>query len=279
MPSDPGEQPGGAPSLKLYAERHGAGGPTLVFVHGFCCNGSDWEHQVRRFMPSHQVLVPDLRGHGWSPAFGECTVQDLIDDTAALVEAEVSGPCVMIGHSMGCRVVLGVGQSLPERVIGLVFVDGSSVGSGDPDGAAAAVAARLRDDGITATLRCSFEQMFVPGSDETLRDAIVQRALAMPAHVVETLMPDVFRWDTLNLRSVLSTIGQPVMALQSTRVDQTAVRVPIASEDGVPWLELLREHVRQLGVEIIAGAGHFSMIERPTAVNAAIEKFISSLPA
>ena len=78
-------------------------------------------------------------------------------------------------------------------------------------------------------------------------------------------------------RSALSTIGQPVLALQSTRVDQAAVRVPIAAEDGVPWLELLREHVRQLGVEIIAGAGHFSMIERPTAVNAAIEKFISSL--
>jgi len=189
MPSDPGEQPGGRPSLRLYAERHGAGEPTLVFVHGFCCNGSDWEHQVRRFMPSHQVLVPDLRGHGWSPAFGECTVQDLINDTAALVEAEVSGPCVMIGHSMGCRVALGVGQSLPERVIGLVFVDGSSVGSGDPDGAAAAVVERLRDDGITATLRRPFEQMFVSGSDETLRDAIVQRALAMPHTWLRRLCP------------------------------------------------------------------------------------------
>jgi pimeloyl-ACP methyl ester carboxylesterase len=229
-------------------------------------------------MPSHQILVPDLRGHGRSPAFSECTVQDLIDDTAALVEAEVSGPCVMIGHSMGCRVVLGVGQALPGRVIGLVFVDGSSVGCGDPDGAAAAVVARLRDDGITATLGRSFEQMFVPGSDRTLRDGIVQRALAMPEHVVETLMPDVFRWDAMNLRSVLSTIGQPVLALQSTRVDEAAVRVPIAAEDGVPWLELLRENVPQLGVEIIAGAGHFSMIERPTAVNATIEKFISSLP-
>jgi pimeloyl-ACP methyl ester carboxylesterase len=279
MPSDPGEQPDNLPSPKLRAERHGTGEPTLVFVHGFCCDGSDWEHQVQRFMPSHQVLVPDLRGHGRSPAFGECTVKDLIDDTAALVEAEVSGPCVMIGHSMGCRVVLGVGQSLPERVIGLVFVDGSSVGSGDPDGAAAAVVARLRDDGISAMLRRSFEQMFVPGSDETLREATVQRALAMPAHVVETLMPDVFRWDAMNLRSVLSTISQPVLALQSTRVDEAAVRVPIAAEDGVPWLELLREHVRQLDAEIIAGPGHFSMIERPAAINAAIEKFISSLLA
>lgn len=277
MPSDPGEQPGAPPSLKLHAERHGAGEPTLVFVHGFCCDGSDWEHQVRRFTLSHQVLVPDLRGHGRSPALGECTVQDLIEDTAALVEAEVSGPCVMIGHSMGCRVALGVGQSLPERVIGLVFVDGSSVGSGDPEAAAAAVVARLRDDGITATLRRSFEEMFVPGSDETSRDAIVQRALTMPAHMVETLMPDVFRWDAMRLRNVLGTIGQPVLALQSTRVDEAAVRVPIAAEDGVPWLELLREHVRQLGVEIIAGAGHFSMIERPSAVNAAIEKFIASL--
>ena len=136
MPSDPGEQPDGPPSLRLYAERHGAGEPTLVFVHGFCCNGSDWEHQVRRFMPSHQVLVPDLRGHGWSPAFGECTE-----------------------HASG------------------------------------------RSSG--------------PGADRR--------------------------------------------------------------GGGNPWLELLREHVRQVSVEIITGAGHFSMIERPTAVNEAVEKFISSL--
>jgi pimeloyl-ACP methyl ester carboxylesterase len=230
-------------------------------------------------MPSHQILVPDLRAHGRSPASGECTIQHLIADTAALVEAAVSGPCVMIGHSMGCRMALGVGQSLPERVIGLVFVDGSWVGSGDPDGAAAAAAARLRDDGITGTLHRTFEQMFVPGSDETLRDTIVQRALAMPAHAVETLLPDIFRWDAMNLRSMLSTIGRPVLALQSTRVNEAAVRVPITTEDGVPWLELLREHIHQLDVEIIAGAGHFSMIEQPTAVNAAIEKFISSLPA
>jgi pimeloyl-ACP methyl ester carboxylesterase len=99
----------------------------------------------------------------------------------------------------------------------------------------------------------------------------------MPAHVVKTLIPDVFRWDALNLRSVLSTISQPVLALQSTRVDEAAVRVPIAAEEGNPWLELLREHVRQVSVEIIAGTGHFSMIERPTAVNEAVEKFISSL--
>jgi pimeloyl-ACP methyl ester carboxylesterase len=38
------------------------------------------------------------------------------------------------------------------------------------------------------------------------------------------------------------------------------------------------KHVRQLDVEIIAGTGHFSMIERPAAVNAAIGKFVSALP-
>ena len=91
------------------------------------------------------------------------------------------------------------------------------------------------------------------------------------------VMPDVFRWDALNLRSVLSTISQPVLALQSTRVDEAAVRVPIAVEEGNPRLELLREHVRQVSVEIIAGTGHFPMIERPIAVNEAVEKFISSL--
>jgi pimeloyl-ACP methyl ester carboxylesterase len=258
-------------------EKAGAGDPALVFVHGFCCSSSDWRYQVEEFAATSRVLAVDLPAHGGSPSLSRCTVQALIDETIGLIEDEVSGPCVVIGHSMGCRMALGAGAALSEQVVGLVFVDGSWVGNGDAEELAAAALARLDAEGLRATLRRSFEDMFLDDSNPVFRDQALDRALAVPSSTVRTLLPDIFRWDATNLGAVLTAVEQPVLALQSTQVNEQAVRVPITSADPVPWLELLCERIRNLRTEFIERAGHFSMLERPMEVNAAIYRFLDSL--
>jgi pimeloyl-ACP methyl ester carboxylesterase len=41
-------------------------------------------------------------------------------------------PAILVGHSMGCRVVLEASRVQPDAVSGLVFVDGSRISEGDP---------------------------------------------------------------------------------------------------------------------------------------------------
>ena len=43
----------------------GKGLPALVFVHGWCCDKSYWDPQVRYFAADHQVITVDLAGHGF----------------------------------------------------------------------------------------------------------------------------------------------------------------------------------------------------------------------
>ncbi len=45
-----------------------AGGPPLLLLHGLLGSCTNWHGIARRLAEAHRVLVPDLRGHGRSPA-------------------------------------------------------------------------------------------------------------------------------------------------------------------------------------------------------------------
>jgi pimeloyl-ACP methyl ester carboxylesterase len=45
-----------ADGTPIYYEVHGEGQPTLVFVHGWCCNRSHWQRQVQHFASDFQVV-------------------------------------------------------------------------------------------------------------------------------------------------------------------------------------------------------------------------------
>jgi pimeloyl-ACP methyl ester carboxylesterase len=77
------------------------------------------------------VLCYDLRGHGQSDPTrpGTATIAALADDLAGLLRAEVEGPVVLGGHSMGGMAIMALAQRHPElvaqRVVGAVFVSSS----------------------------------------------------------------------------------------------------------------------------------------------------------
>src|SRR6185295_12083173 len=119
----------------------GNGKPPLVFVHGFACSHEDWRAQIDHFRKAHALVACDLRSHGQTPGRPEeCSIAHYGGDVAALLNhLELTG-CILVGHSMGCRVVLEANRLLlsshyAERVAGIVLIDGSRSGSGDPDAA------------------------------------------------------------------------------------------------------------------------------------------------
>ena len=93
--------------LTLNRIREGSGMPPIVFVHGFLCRHQDWRHQVSHFAKDHTVVACDLRGHGETPR-GESpmTVETLGGDVAEMLQEEGLTGAILIGHSMGCRIVM-----------------------------------------------------------------------------------------------------------------------------------------------------------------------------
>jgi pimeloyl-ACP methyl ester carboxylesterase len=97
--------------------------PTLVFQHGL---GAGAATQFVPLMVAAQrhfarVVAVDLPGHGLSAPIATMTTRALYDSVAHVLDAETSGPLVLVGNSLGGAVMLEYALTRPERVSRLVL--------------------------------------------------------------------------------------------------------------------------------------------------------------
>ena len=267
------------PGTQFYYEEAGQGRPPLVFVHGVASAHDDWQAQVAVFRPRHRVVVCDLRGHGASTGdAAQCDIETYGADVASLLHALDLPPAVLVGHSMGVRVALQAYVETPERVAGLVLVDGSRVGSGDAQAIEEAVRQQIAAVGYTTFLHGLFADMFLKGSDPAVKERIINRALTLPEAIGSALIPRIIGWDARALDAALAKVAVPLLVIQSTSVNSQRVRAALEPGSSAPWLELMRHAVTTAQIEIVNGAGHYVMIERPHEINQRLEAFIARLP-
>ncbi|WP_214404569.1 alpha/beta fold hydrolase [Pseudonocardia lacus] len=121
----------------------------FVLVHGACHGGWCW----RRVAPllraaGHEVFTPTLTGFGERAHLltGDVGPATLVRDVVAVLECEELTDVVLVGHSFGALVALGVADAVPERLRAIVLLDGVVVEAGEPGFAGLppdAVAARI----------------------------------------------------------------------------------------------------------------------------------------
>jgi pimeloyl-ACP methyl ester carboxylesterase len=210
---------------RLFYERQGEGAPPLVFVHGFACTHDDWQQQVDVFRTRQCVVACDLRGHGASDGDAvHCDIETYGADVSALIQTLDLPPAILIGHSLGCRVVLQAYLDASPRVAGLVLVDGSRLGSGDPQAAEQAIRQHIQTLGYTTMMRDFFASMFLPESNAAVKERIIQRALALPEAIGAVLFPRLARWDAQYLDATLPKVTVPLQVIQSTYLTDPSIK-------------------------------------------------------
>ncbi len=253
-------------TARIYYERAGSGDPPLVLVHGYTCAHADWNRQVAHFAPRHAVATCDLRAHGKSSGNAQdCTIETYGRDVAALMSALDLSPAVLVGHSMGCRVVLEAYRQAPARVAGLVLIDGSLLGT-DPQ-AADAMRSHMIATGGEAFARALFSEALLPATAEA--EQIMQRAVRFPEAVSMRLFPAMIAWEWRAMAEALASVQVPLLAIQSTHLNAERKRVRLEPGQSSPWLDLVRSLVPAARIEIVPGAGHFTMIDAPSVQPAA----------
>jgi pimeloyl-ACP methyl ester carboxylesterase len=140
-----------------------------------------------------------------------------------------------------------------------------------------AVRQRIQRVGYPAFVHGLFAGMFLEGSDPAMKERILRRALALPEAIGAALFPRFFRWDAQSLEAALAKVAVPTLVIQSTSVDPQGARIALEPGASTPWLELVRQAVPTAQIEIVGGAGHFVMVEKPHAVNQHVEEFIIAL--
>lgn len=159
---------------------------TFILVHGAWHGAWCW----RRVVPllrdrGHEVLAPDLPGHGDDPAaVGGQSLDNYAQHIQGLV-SDCGGDVVLVGHSLAGLVISAVAEALPERIRRLVYVtaflprDGDSlvrICSVDPENPLNAASLRTPDGKCVTVDPARLRELFYadcPDDDFALASARV----------------------------------------------------------------------------------------------------------
>ncbi|WP_139685499.1 alpha/beta fold hydrolase [Vibrio tasmaniensis] len=148
---------------------------TVVFIHGWLDNSASFTQvmqQVAKLDPNAHLIAIDLFGHGFSShkAGSYYPFHDYIDDLHQLVTKLSPNRLVLVGHSLGALIASCYSAAFPEKVSGLIQIEGHGPLSEAPH----ETVSRLRD-GVLSRLR----QRRKPSRPlASLEDAIKLRAYA-----------------------------------------------------------------------------------------------------
>ena len=108
--------------LNLYYETHGSGRP-LILVHGGLMSGETFGPVLDAFAANHQVVVPDLQGHGRTADIDRpIDIRLMADDIAALIDLLGLERPDLVGYSLGGGVAFFTAVKYPEKIGKLVMV-------------------------------------------------------------------------------------------------------------------------------------------------------------
>lgn len=110
---------------QLYLSCAGSGEPTVILEPGLGETSAAWGWIAPTVAAHTRVCVYDRAGRGRSePSSAAPDGDQIATDLHTLLErASISGPLVMVGHSVGGLYVLDYTARYPEQVVGMVLLD------------------------------------------------------------------------------------------------------------------------------------------------------------
>jgi pimeloyl-ACP methyl ester carboxylesterase len=107
--------------INLYYETHGTGRP-MILLHGGLGSGEMFGPILPRLAERHQVIVPDLQGHGRTADIDRpIDVRLMADDIAALIDHLGLDKPDLVGYSLGGGVAFFTAVKYPAKVGKLVM--------------------------------------------------------------------------------------------------------------------------------------------------------------
>ena len=96
----------------------------LLLVHGGAAHARWWDHVAPLLSSERRVVAIDLSGHGDSGRRSAYSLELWADELMAVIgDGGISGPAIIIGHSMGGFVTLRAASRFGDELAGVVTVD------------------------------------------------------------------------------------------------------------------------------------------------------------
>lgn len=254
---------------QLHTVRAGSGpGPLLVFSHALGLDHTMWAPVVEALADKHPMLLYDQRGHGSSGYGGSAwTLDDLVEDAAALIRSQADAPVVFIGLSMGGMVAQGLAIRHPKLLRGVVL---AHTVAGYGEAAKQAWAQRIQ------TVRTS--------GMEAVVDTVVSRYLGpefLAAHpqAGQALRAILLANDPLSYAASCQAVAQVDWLATLPAVRCPTLVVAGRHDLGAPVVEAQRiaAAIAHAKLSVLERSAHLSPLEEPRALVAALSHFLNDL--
>lgn len=265
----------------MLVERHGSGGRPLVLIPGLASGGWVWQETAREFAATNTVYVVTLPGFDGRPAVDGNPLDAARAAVAELIASRKLVKPLVVGHSLGGTLALALAAEQPERIGGVVSVDGLPVmprtESMPPEQRALMaenMRARMASAQGPAFLAQQREYMRTIGmvdmgkADDAAQLTSRSDPAAVGAYVGAVLGQD--------LRPRLGAISAPVLVLVPYYGPDSAQQGITAAEKLAYYQELMAG-TKRLEVAAVDNARHFAMIDQPRAFNEALRRFLKTL--
>jgi pimeloyl-ACP methyl ester carboxylesterase len=243
----------------------------IVLIHCFSCAINWWDQMMPSLDRKHRVVAVDLLGHGGSekPTSGY-TIPNQADLVAAALDRLGVRDAVVVGHSLGGSVAVGLAERSPELVRKVMIVDtppnhsGSSLGLVAKLGFAPVIGEffwRVKPD---FAVKKGLGVAFAPGfevPDEFVED--VKRMTFSSYDDSPRGSDDYTKEEGLDRR--MKETGKPLLVIMGAEeqiIDEPAKR-----------LAEYRSTYPGTETKLIAGAGHSPNVEKPAETAALLLAF------
>jgi len=259
-----------APPIDLYARREGTG-PPIVLLHGVGGNHTVWNQVVPGLSPHFTLIVPDLRGHGRTPApeVSRFTFAELEGDVLRLLDHDQCPSVHLVGLSGGSLLALRLALDKPERVRSLTMVSGAAYTDPHTRAVAQRWAETYAKEGPDRFVLRLLKDLYYPDWVEDHLDfadelrELVKRQDIGPAEKWSRAM------QTFDERGRIASLHLPTLIIQA--MDDAVVD---ASHG-----RILRQSIAGAKIRILAETGHMVPVERPRETAEAISAFVAAVEA
>lgn len=259
----------------LAVEQSGDGDP-LVLIHGLATTRAIWTLVVPALARGRRVVTLDVPGFGDSHPAGPGFDLEAVAERIArgLAAHGVTGPFDLVGHSLGAGIALTLAATRPSAVRRLVLAA--------PGGLAPHPRSAVRAMSASVNRLLAARRSLAPLADlawgrRLLLLTAVADAAALPPTQARLLVEAsagarrsseaLATIATADLRPLLERVPAPLGLIWGERDRTVPARIAGVITQARPDAKL----------ELIAGAGHVSMVEQPEAFVAALEALLRRL--
>lgn len=247
--------------LRVHYEEAGSGQP-IVCIHAACQDTLMYRHVLDGLSDSYRVISIDAPGHGktMEPAGGPLNdISDFAAFNERFIDALGLVDPIIVGCSMGGNMVLEMGARRPSFYKGIVSCEGA-----DYTPSVSPFFLDILNINAPQILECWSQSLTgYRTPPDRAREVVWQITRVRPEYAVG----DLTGYAGFDKRDVVGSITSPVLLLRGDadwlvsqeKVEETSGRIPGSR------------------ISVLAGTGHYPMIENPVEFNQEIRSFAESV--